>query len=170
MKVEVAKRIWESEYKPSIQLLVDNGDTSYRPAMILIFCAIEHAYRAIKRIPEKNTCIQEAIQWVFPFYSPKELKGESNSFQDFQGEKLESIDLLREQLFNALKHVGREQKGIEIGSGKFAFYTTSIVSDIDTGKVTSRTDTFHVHGLWGMTVKRLDEQYSSAINNFNLAN
>ena len=170
MKVELAKRIWENEYKPSIQLLIDNGETSYRPAMILIFCAIEHAYRAIHEIPEKKDCIQDAIGWAMAMswlYKDKVKSQIPDRLQGAVSGLKQSEYQMREMLFNALKHVGHEHEGIIIGSDEsaiFSFGTTYLIDDDGTREVESRSVTLHVPRLWRKFAERLDAQYSRKFN------
>ncbi len=163
MSLESAKRIWEEEYKPSIQLLIENGETSYRPAMILIFCAIEHAYRAIHEIPENDRCIEDAIRWALPYYSTDEVKQRNDNWHVINERIKREIDRMRESMFNALKHVGIENEGIKIDGSEFGWHSTLIIGDAISGEE-ERSDTFYIQGLWQTVVKRLDEEYSRKIN------
>ena len=171
MKVEVAKRIWENEYKPSIQLLIDNGDTSYRPAMILIFCAIEHAYRAIHEIPEKEHCIEDAIRWAMPYYSKVELKERADKRIEgtVEWEKIDArikaeVDPIREDLFNALKHVGKQREGIRIDGDLFGFMSGWLGMDDVPDEIDSQSFTIHIHGFWEMVVEHIDSEFIRKIS------
>ena len=169
MYVKVAKRIWESEYKPSIQLLIDNGEISYRPAMILIFCAIEHAYRAIHEIPEKDACIEDAIHWALAisWLRNDEAKNEiPEGWQGFAAGLERSVTQIREMLFNPLKHVGHEHEGISIEDHDSASLSLGMTYLLVDGRkeFESQTVTLHIQQLWPQFVGQLDFEYSRAIN------
>ena len=170
MKVEVAKRIWEEEYKPSIQLLINNGPASYRPATLLMFCTIEHAYRAIMGIGRKGKCIQDAIRWAMPYYSTDELKERASKRIEGGDDwakidcRIEAeVDPIRDNLFNELKHVGIEIDGIKIDGDKFGFMSGWLGMDNVPNEIDHESFTIHIHGFWEIVVERLDDEYSRAI-------
>ena len=170
MGIETAKRIWDDEYKSSIQLLIDNGEASFRPGALLMFCAIEHAYRAIHCIPEKEPCIQDAIRWAMPYYSKEELKERAahqvvgaNEWEEIDTNINTDVDQIRIRVFNSLKHAGASDTGITIDGDRFGFMSGYFGSEYADKE--DRYDSFKIHilGFWDMVASRIDAEYERAL-------
>ena len=122
-RITDAKRVWETNYRPSIETLLEKGIDSYQAALILAFCSVEHAYRAIHCFDGKEKIAQDAIRWASPYYSEQEAQEIAHQ-QETDPKKVEArivekVFDLRESLFNSLKHEGSPAVDVEITGGSF---------------------------------------------------
>ncbi|MDE2775966.1 MAG: hypothetical protein OXI77_08515 [Chloroflexota bacterium] len=106
--VQEMQNIWHMYYKPCIELLMRQDEGHYA-AFILVFCCVEHVYRAIHGIPAtcRKVCEQEAIEYVqgiwTEYYNPNKTE-----MREIQNKNMANYAncLLRLGIFNRLKHVG----------------------------------------------------------------
>lgn len=99
---------WRKYYKPMIKLLMKQENGHYA-AVILVFCCVEHVYRAINGIPA--TCRKDyqhkAIEYVMRVWT-EHYNQNVVEMREIQNENmtLYAKYFLRPGVFNRLKHVG----------------------------------------------------------------
>ena len=102
--------VWQRNYKPQIELLLDNEREGHHAAIILACASMEHAYRAIHNIPhdcQKSGIPKESFLYIMRIWAESGGISQGEHFE-FQKEHIaqEAAHAIKNHIFNKLKHAG----------------------------------------------------------------